>query len=141
MEARLNKLMQTGCSAILVACLCLLALACSDNAAPSADATTDVAQGRDSRLPQLDAGCVGPDLFLYTDDFICGWNSVNTDSGRCLDMGDGRCYQRCATDDDCPDPQRPRCAILGLFAESDYNCTKHVKVCREAHKKDECPSY
>ncbi len=50
--------------------------------------------------------------------------------------GDNRCYQRCGTNDDCKDPARPFCSILGLFKGGDYQCNGGVRVCRCKQRND-----
>lgn len=84
-----------------------------------------------------DADCES-DEFRFVDR-VCGPPSrVDGGSRNCSRRGNGRCYQRCETDADCTNPDRPHCSVLGLFASGDYSCNNSVKICRSTCL-NECP--
>jgi hypothetical protein len=117
----------------LLALTMCLAGGCSESAtAPPRDALPE------RTLQQLDGGCDGPAVFLYVDKSCGPAPDTSVDLPGCYEWGDGRCYERCSTDEDCVDPLRPRCRIIGLYAESDYNCTQKVSVCRKASLGNHC---
>lgn len=90
-------------------------------------------------LVQLDGGCAGAGLFLYVDTSCAPGLDASVDIDRCGEVGDGRCYQVCSSDSDCQDPKRSRCAVIGLFAGTDFSCTQKVRVCRSSAVADMCP--
>jgi hypothetical protein len=79
----------------------------------------------------------GPDCAageLWLGDKIC---NVTDDGFTCSPSGDDLCHAVCTTDKDCMDPGRPHCGLQTVFAGSDVNCSKFVRICR-ATAKDDC---
>lgn len=94
----------------------------------------------DSDPSALDGSCTGPNQFLYEDE-QCGGPSPDggTSSSGCQPVGDGRCYLRCRTDDDCTDSARPFCRTIGLFSGFDFICTDSARICQASSEEDVCP--
>jgi len=82
-----------------------------------------------------DANCES-DEFRYIDQ-ICPPRRPGDAGGRsCTRVGNGRCYQRCDTDADCTNPERPYCSELGLFERGDVRCNNSVQICRSVCRDD-----
>lgn len=82
-----------------------------------------------------DANCK-PNEFRYIDHICRPSRRVDTGGPSCRRVGNGRCYQRCDTDADCTNPERPYCSELGLFERGDFNCNNSVKICRSVCRDD-----
>lgn len=130
--------------------LVLVVWSCSCNEVePKADsASRDGGRDADTAIPdsgscdvfwngaggfEEDVSC-GPDEFRFVDEKC---HAPDPDGGQdCRQMGDGRCYRTCETDADCPDPERPHCAVLGLYANGDNYCNDSIEICSPTCRDD-----
>jgi hypothetical protein len=111
----------------LAATLAVLS-ACEGDRTSSTDGGTDV--GRDTGLPA--AACAARECqagdFVYEDT-----RCIPQVYGSCVEVpvGNGCCYQPCATDADCTDAVRPFCSDLPLYAGTDDPRFERVRVCQQ----------
>lgn len=84
---------------------------------------------------KADANCE-PDEFRYIDQTCLPTRPGDAGERSCRQVGNGRCYQRCDTDADCTNPERPYCSELGLFERGDALCNNSVKICRSVCRDD-----
>ena len=90
-------------------------------------------------VTMIAAGCGGGQQNCSTDAFIyrdLRCDAPSTDGGaRCLEVGNGDCYARCAMDGQCSTSAR-FCRTLGLYSGGDFVCNSSVRICRPMDLND-----
>src|SRR2546430_15133127 len=84
-------------------------------------------------VTMIAAGCGGGQQNCSTDAFIyrdLRCDAPSTDGGaRCLEVGNGDCYARCAMDGQCS-TSASFCRTLGLYSGGGFVCNSSGRVCR-----------
>lgn len=100
--------------------------ALSDGAPRSADWPADTMSfGEDESDGDADSCADG--WFHYVDK-SCFASTPGVPDIPCTEKGDGKCYLKCASDDDCGGVGMP-CITLSLFNDGSSPCNKKAKVC------------